>query len=250
MNHPNTQIERHGAHPVGRTQNPMWWLGLSVLVAGVVSGFLIARRRRARLQLPDAEIWRQVLTEQRDPIEAEALVENVQQRYEALYRSRPHYDHPALRMHLEQNILPGLALYQVLQAEKGDQAAALAEVEVLLHAGAARSGMRKATAALKYLPEPFRLMRLVARAAMKYGFPAAGWETEWLEDSDQRIAFSIHRCFYLNTLTTYGAPELTRLFCAGDDVVYEVLPPSIRWERTGTLGRGNEVCDFCYRHVV
>ena len=121
---------------------------------------------------------------------------------------------------------------------------------MLLHANAVRSGMRKATAALKYLPEPFGLLRPAARAAMKYGFPAAGWETEWIEDSDQRIAFNIHRCFYLNTLTTYGAPELTRFFCQMDDVVYEALPPSIRWERTGTLARGYAVCDFCYRHVA
>lgn len=153
-------------------------------------------------------------------------------------------------MHLEQHILPGLVLYQVLLAEKGDQAAALAEVEMLLHAGAVRSSLRKATAALKYLPEPFMLIRLVTRAAMRFGFPASGWETEWIEDSDQRVAFNIHRCFYLNTLTTYGAPELTRLFCRMDDVVYEALPPSIQWERTGTLGRGDEVCDFCYRHVA
>ena len=178
------------------------------------------------------------------------MIDKLQQRYEELYDMQPHYDHPALRKHLEQNILPGLALYQILQAETGDQAAALAEVEMLLHASAVRSGLRKTTAALKYVPEPFRLLRPVVRAAMRFGYPPAGWETEWIEDSDQRIAFNIHRCFYLNTLTAYWAPELTRLFCQMDDVVYEALPASIRWERTSTLGRGNEQCDFCYRHVA
>ncbi len=254
MNHPNTRIERHGAQVISRAPNPMrWrriWVGVGVLAAGVAGGLLITRRRTGRPRMSDADTWRQALIEKHGAIEAEALINKVQQRYEELYRTRPHYDHPALRMHLEQNILPGLALYQVLQAEKGDQTAALAEVEMLLHAGAVRSSLRKATAALKYLPEPFMLIRLVMRAAMRFGFPAAGWETEWIEDSDQRIAFNIHRCFYLNTLTTYDAPELTRLFCQMDDVVYEALPPSIRWERTGTLGRGNEVCDFCYRNVA
>ncbi len=250
MNHPNTQIEGQGAQAGGRALIPMRRLALSVLAAGVVVSLLIARRRTGRPRIADADTWRQALTEKHGAIEAEALIDKVQQRYEELYRTRPHYDHPALRMHLEQNILPGLALYQVLQAEKGNQAAALAEVETLLHAGAVRSSLRKATAALKYLPEPFMLMRLATRAAMRYGFPASGWETEWIEDSNQRVAFNIHHCFYLNTLTTYGAPELTRLFCQMDDVVYEALPPSIRWERTGTLGRGNEVCDFCYRHVA
>jgi hypothetical protein len=200
--------------------------------------------------LPDAAIWRQVLIEQYGRIEAGALIEKAQQRYEVLYRARPHHDHPALRMHLAQNILPALAVYQVLLSHKNDRIAALAEMESLLQAGAGRSGLRKMTAALQYLPEPYRFFRPVVRAAMRYGFPAAGWETEWIEDSDQRMAFNIHRCFYLNTLTTYGAPELTRLFCQMDDVVYEALPPSIRWERTGTLARGYAVCDFCYRHIT
>ena len=251
MNHPNAQFDRRDTQVVSRAQKPkQLWIGFGVLATGAVAGLLIARRRSARLQLPDAAIWRQALTEQHCLSEAAALIEKAQQRYEVLYHARPHHDHPALRMHLEQNILPGLALYQVLLAEKGDQAAALAEVEMLLQASAVRSSLRKATAALKYWPEPFRLMRLVTRAAMRFGFPASGWETEWVEDSNRRIAFNIHRCFYLNTLTTYGAPELTRLFCQMDDVVYEVLPPSIQWERTSTLGRGDEVCDFCYRHVA
>jgi hypothetical protein len=170
MNHPKTRINRHDVHVGGRAQNPIKWLGLSVLAAGVVGGLLIARRRTGKPRMADADTWRQALTEKHGAIKAAVLIDKVQQRYEELYRTRPHYDHPALRMHLEQNILPGLALYQVLQAEKNDQAAALAEVERLLQASAVQSGMRKATAALKYLPEPFGLIRLAARAAMSMAF--------------------------------------------------------------------------------
>ncbi len=260
----------------GRAELPMdWrgvWIGLGVLAAGsaigwwashlkrkrrllpiaagAIGGLLIGRRKTGELRLPDVRIWQQTLVEQHGPNKAQALIAQVQKRYEELYRTRPRYDHPALRMHLEKNILPGVALYQVLLAEKGDQAAALAEVELLLQASAVESGLRKATANLKYVPEPFRLLRLITPLIMQYGYPASGWETEFVEVSSQRIAFNIHRCFYLNTLTSYGAPELTRLFCQMDDVVYEALPASIRWERTGTLGRGNEMCDFCYRRVA
>ncbi len=251
---PNFTMSVSGAHVEDCMQNPMRWrligIGLSVLAIGAVAGLLIGRRRNARPQLPDATIWRQALTEKYGPIEASALIEKAQQRYEVLYRARPHHNHPALRMHLTQNILPALALYQVLLANKRDQAAALAEMESLLHASAVRSNLRKMTAALKDVPEPYRLLRPVVRVAMQFGFPAAGWETEWIEDSDQRMAFNIHRCFYLNTLTAYDAPELTRLFCQMDDVVYEALPLSIQWERTGTLGRGDGACDFCYRHIA
>jgi len=248
------QIERYTAQGLNGAQNSTerrrMWIGLGVLAIGAGAGLLIARRKSAQPRITKADTWQQVLTEQYGANEAEALIDKLQRRYEELYDTRPHYAHPALRKHLEQNILPALALYQVLQIDMGDQAAALAEVETLLHASAVRSGLRQIIAAVKYVPEPFRLLRPVVRAAMRFGFPAAGWETEWIEDSDQRMAFNIHRCFYLNTLTAYGAPELTRLFCQMDDVVYEALPASIRWERAGTLGRGNEQCDFCYRHVV
>ncbi|CAG0926641.1 hypothetical protein TFLX_00143 [Thermoflexales bacterium] len=247
-------IEKYSTHSVNRAQNLMerrrMWIGLSVLVIGASVGLLMARRKSANPKIAKAATWRQVLIQKRGTIEAEVLLDKLQQRYEELYDTRPHYDHPALRKHLEQNILPGLALYQVLQAEKADQTAALAEVEQLLHASAERSGLRHTTAALKYLPEPFRLFRPMVHAAMHLSYPPAGWEMEWVENSAQRVAFNIQRCFYLNTLTAYGAPELTRLFCQMDDVVYEALPPSIKWERTGTLARGYAACDFCYRHIA
>ncbi|MBP7689858.1 MAG: L-2-amino-thiazoline-4-carboxylic acid hydrolase [Thermoflexales bacterium] len=253
MNLPHKPTETYNTDRVSRPQNPKNWPKLLIglgLAASVIAGRLIARRKSGKPNFAKADTWRKALIGKYGTIEAEALMVKLQQRYEELYRARSHYDHPALRKHLAQNILPGLTLYQVLLAEGNDQAAALAEVEQLLYASAVRSGLRQTVAALKFLPEPFTLLRPVVRAAMRFGFPAAGWETDWLEDSDQRIAFNIRRCFYLDTLTTYGAPELTPLFCRMDDVVYEALPASIRWERTGTLGRGNDRCDFCYRHTA
>jgi len=252
MNIPHKPNETYVAK-VSLTQNQMdrkRWIGLGVLAASAVAGRLIARRKIGKPNIAKAATWREELTGKYGATAAEVLLGKLQQRYEELYRTRPHYDHPALRKHLEQNILPGLALYQVLLAEGNDQAAALAEVEHLLHASAVRSGLRKTVANLKYVPKSFTFLGLVARAMMRFGYPASGWETDWIENSDQRIAFNIKRCFYLDTLAAYGAPELTRLFCRMDDVVYEALPASIRWERTSTLGRGNEVCDFCYRHVT
>ena len=60
------------------------------------------------------------------------------------------------------------------------------------------------------------------------------------------IAFDITRCYYLNTLTALGAPELTASFCASADVMAEHFPPAIRFGRPRTLGSGDAVCDFQY----
>ena len=78
-------------------------------------------------------------------------------------------------------------------------------------------------------------------------FPAQGWDIQMMEDSHQRFAFTISRCFYLDVLKAYGAPELTAHFCQLDDIAYAALPPQVRWERTTTLGRGGPNCDFCWR---
>ena len=46
------------------------------------------------------------------------------------------------------------------------------------------------------------------------------------------------------TCTEYGCPELCRCFCNSDDISYTGLHPKLIWERSMTLGRGNDRCDF------
>jgi hypothetical protein len=90
---------------------------------------------------------------------------------------------------------------------------------------------------------PFAILRIVNRWAMKQRYPPEGWRFEWVEDSDQCIAYDARECFYLNVLTAYGAPELLAHFCAVDDLLFGDLP-GIAWGRTKTLGRGDDRCNF------
>ena len=53
-------------------------------------------------------------------------------------------------------------------------------------------------------------------------------------------------CPYSRYLTELGCPELTRIFCKNDERIYGKLP-GIRFERTGTIGKGAARCDFCIR---
>lgn len=66
---------------------------------------------------------------------------------------------------------------------------------------------------------------------------------EIIEDSPDCFAFNVYRCFILDVLAEYDAAELTALYCKTDDWLAESLP-GIRWERTRTLGRGDDCCDF------
>ncbi|MGZ3645723.1 MAG: L-2-amino-thiazoline-4-carboxylic acid hydrolase [Ktedonobacteraceae bacterium] len=213
------------------------------LAMGTAIGTSIAitHRMARHHRMPNLKIWQQALIEKHGEIQGTILAARTQARYEALYNERPHFTHPALRWHLEQKILPGLALYQVLSKENNDQGAVLAEVGSLLVLGL--RVFTKFVNMYRYLPLPFAIRRQILRASL-LAFPQQGWDIDQIEQSERSFAFTIHRCFYLDVLTAYGAPELTALYCRLDDLLYATLSPSIRWERTKTLGRGDDCCDF------
>ncbi len=222
------------------SSNGWLWAGLG-LASGVALGWLASRPRG----LPDLAGTQRTLARLHGEVTGGFLAGKMAARYEQLMARRPRFNHPALRMHLEGNILPGLAIYQVLSEELGDRAAAQAETEQIL---AVNFTPKRKTlwAALGKLPEPFRLVRAAMRRIMQFGFPAQGWETEWVEDNDQRIGFDLTRCFYLDVLTSLGAPELTSTFCALDDYDARQMPAGLIFERSGTLARGQTHCDFRY----
>jgi len=221
----------------------------ALFILGIASALGIAwivRQRRG--ETGGLRLWRQVLIRHHGAEKAQQLVTAVRQRRAALVAETPMPENQALRWHLKKNILPGLALYRVLlQAHNGNQQAALAEVDDAFRAWTLAKS-RRLLAPLRILPAPFRLFKLVLPQMMKQ-FPPEGWDIAYIEDDEDQVAFNITRCFYLNTLTAYGAPELTASFCKSDDVMAECFPPSIRFIRPHTLGRGDEVCDFCYCRV-
>jgi hypothetical protein len=212
------------------------------LALGALAAFIVARRLWALRPMPHAALWRRVLAETRGEAEADRLIARAQARYDTLCAGRPRPANRALRFHVERSILPGLALYQTLLEEGDDRQAALAEMESLLTPSLA--GLRWLMPLLGGLPDPFAVFRRIVPPVVRLGFPPEGWEIEPVEDSGDCIAFDIRRCIYLDTLASYGAPELTAVYCAGDDNVFEMLPSSITWERTMTMGRGHDHCNF------
>jgi hypothetical protein len=223
--------------------------GRTLALAGVaVAGLVVARRLSAPQQMPHLALWQRALGEKRGEAEAAQLVARAESRYDELYARRPHLPSRALRFHLQRGILPGLALYQAMLESGLDRQAALAEIESLPIS--ALAGLRRLLPLLGRLPDPFAVFRRVESWGMRFGLPVEGWDFEPLEDSEDCVAFNIRRCFYLDTLSSYGAPELTPVYCAQDDVLFALLPPSITWERTMTLGRGHDRCDFRWCRAV
>ncbi len=219
------------------------------LAIGLGVGVLLGRiaGRSSHRTMPHLPTFTRALASTRGPVASALLAARIQARYETLYATRPRFAHPALRWHLASQILPGVALYQTL---KEDAAARGADADTALaEAGAVIERLDMLARWLplvRYAPGAFGLFRRITRLSLLL-FPSAGWEIQMDEDSAQRVAFTIRRCFYLDVLKAYGVPELTAHYCHLDDVAYAALPPSIRWERSTTLGRGGTSCDFCWR---
>ncbi len=152
-----------------------------------------------------------------------------------------------LQWHLRDNILPGLAIYQMLRAEGQSQEMALAVMHRVMALNAVP--YRKRIEQLGRLPLTYPLLRIFIRAAMRQ-YPSEGWEIAWKENSSQAIQFHMRSCFYFDRLTQYGAPELTAAFCGYDDLVYDQVSPYLVWKRTQTIGRGAEFCDFCFARAA
>ncbi|MFQ5435211.1 MAG: L-2-amino-thiazoline-4-carboxylic acid hydrolase [Anaerolineae bacterium] len=210
---------------------------------------LLARKNLIKSrQMHHLKVWQRALAEKWGQARAAQLAARIQTCYDELSAARPRPTHRALNGHLNRGILPGLALYQVLQEETGDQATALAEWDRLFRASVTKNSKSKLLRLLRRLSNPFPVFRWANRRTLQRQFPPAGWTIEWIEDSNRCIAYNIHNCFYGDVLAEYGTPELTAHFCRLDDVMFESLPPTITWERTQTLALGGDCCNFrwCY----
>jgi hypothetical protein len=220
-------------------------LFFTAFLAGIGIAWLVKRRIP---EVPGLSNWQAVLAEKHGAAKAQLLAAAVRQQHTALVAAAQWPENQVLRWHLQANILPGLALYQVLlQEHAGNKPAALIELDEAFRAETLAKS-RLLFAPLKVLPAPFWLFKL-AMAQMMKRFPVEGWDFTYIENSAECIAFTGTRCFYLKTLTTLGAPELTASFCKTDEVMAELFPSSIRFIRPHTLGRGDAVCDFQYCRV-
>jgi hypothetical protein len=164
-------------------------------------------------------------------------------RYRKLYSSFDLPENPALKRHLVEGILPGLAFYQVLRenGETPESAVAYIDQAFVYLFSENITKMKR----LGRLPFIYPILRLVIKPAMRQ-YPPAGWDLEWLQNDSAAVRFNMKSCFYFDTLSRLGAPELTACFCRVDDLIYGDMSPAIRWQRTKTIARGNELCDFCF----
>ena len=108
----------------------------------------------------------------------------------------------------------------------------------------------KQLATLLLIPGLYRLVPSVFVKSTRSVFgPAAGFDPKELQVGNGIWRVDMVKCPYHDTCAEYGYPELCRCFCDSDDISYAGLHPKLIWERSMTLGRGDDRCDFCMKII-
>lgn len=180
------------------------------------------------------------------PLVGQKQYERVLERYYELYSKHSMPESAVLKHHLVQGILPGLAYYQLLREDGKTQEEALQKIDQVFEELYAKN--IRAFQKLGRLPFFYTILRMYIRTAMRE-YPAAGWEMIWQQVDGSAIRFRMNSCFYFNTLKAYGAPELAASYCRVDDLIYGSMSSQVLWQRTQTIARGAEYCDFCFANA-
>lgn len=158
------------------------------------------------------------------------------------YRSLP----KGVHAHTDTYIFPSAAIYLTAKDAVGqDQAYSIIENAAVALTGAAGRKL----AALMRVPGMRSLFIKIWDPMTKKKFgPDSGFQNVFYPKKKGEYRMDIIACPYCRYFAELGCPELTKIFCENDDRGYGNLP-GLKFERTGTLGKGADRCDFCIRKV-
>ncbi len=177
--------------------------------------------------------------------EADALWRRATERLSAILSE--HADLPrAMRFHTESRIFPAAAVYLTAKERLGDEAA-FGIVEDAAIELTDRLG--KKLARMMRLPGMRSLFIRVWDPLVRRVFgPDNGFRNAFYPKRKGEYRMDVLACPYCRYFTELGCPELTRIYCENDERTYGNLP-GIAFERTGTLGKGADRCDFRIRKL-
>ena len=149
--------------------------------------------------------------------------------------------------HLESQIMPGIAAYETLQTVMPKEEA-LRTVHGYVEERAYR--LKKTFLRLMRIPGLYKKVPdMFATQTPKLFGISAGFEANEIRTTGGVWRIDMTRCPYRDECVRCGCPELCRCFCDSDDITYDGLHPKLIWQRTMTLGRGGDRCDFCMKVV-
>lgn len=169
---------------------------------------------------------------------ATAKLEELLARYSALPKG--------VHIHTDSRILPSAAIYLTVKEAVGPEKA------YQIIEDAAVRGCAEIEKKLQRLMKLPGMQSLFIKAwdpmTKKLFASGSGFQNVFYPKKKGEYRMDVTSCPYCRTFTELGCPELTKIFCENDERIYGRLP-GLRFERTGTLGKGAERCDFCIRKL-
>ena len=151
-----------------------------------------------------------------------------------------------VHFHTDRYIFPSAAVYLTLKEAIGEKTA----YSIIENSAVSNTEpIGKNLAKLMKIPGMRSLFIRIWDPLTKKEFGTeSGFTNVYYPKKKNEYRMDITSCPYCRYFTELGCPELTKIFCENDERTYGKLP-GIKFERTGTLGKGAERCDFCIRKI-
>lgn len=168
--------------------------------------------------------------------EAEARLEEILRQYSSLPKG--------VKTHTHQRIFPAAAVYLTAREALGsEQAYRIIEQSCIQQSLNAANSLH----ALLRIPGMKRFfVRMWSPVSRRIFGEQNGFQNVFYPRKHDEFRMDIIACPYFRYFNELGCGGLTKIFCANDDRMYGNLP-GLRFERSSTLGRGGERCDFHIR---
>ena len=172
----------------------------------------------------------------------EKVIQEIDIRYQELLEENK--DEPkALDPHTKARIYPAIAIFDTLLkhgVSRDDAAKVIYDFFDIY----ALKGAKTLQTILK-IPGLYKKVPSFALKMVNKSFGAnAGFKAHVACNEKDHMHIDMLVCPYNEICRKYGCPEIVKAFCHSDDVAYGHMHPKLSWERSGTLGRGDDVCDF------
>ena len=154
-----------------------------------------------------------------------------------------HDQNSKIRQHTFLKIYPAVSLYHSLQYNGIPRSEAWDIVADYFYSTAQdyADSMKK----MLTIPGLYKLMPLMWKIVTRSQFGTkAGFLYYFYNVGNRRVKFDMTQCTYCKYFKEEGCPELISIFCHMDDIQNEDLHPKLLWNRTKTMGNGDELCDF------
>jgi hypothetical protein len=202
---------------------------------------------KKRKKMPFKKMWQKFFTQEYGETEANDLMIRIQKKYHELCANHKEITNRALINHLYNNIFPQMAAYKIF-LEDGKSKEDAFDITEKLHF-LTLDKQKRDFKILSRFPFCLAYIRMLTPRTIKAKHPPEGWTFEWVENSKNCINYKAKTCFYYDIIKEYGLPEFTLIYCNGDDYVYDVKSPYIKWGRTTAMTRGGDYCDIIFHRL-